>query len=169
MEVKFGSNKHEVLKELKILGRNCYQRMHKTFNELVLEGYITTDKKVTQKGLDKIANIEKDKNWSEKGLVNAVASPTGGYSSYIYKIRAIELGLIYIDNRDVFIITEKGKRWLKERAINVLQKYKLDIWIIVDLMPYVEDISILPGYLTSDYDFIRDPAKKRFDELKGES
>jgi hypothetical protein len=159
MEIKFKSELHEKLKEFKIsrgLGTN-------TIEALVSSKYI----ELTQKGLDALVEIEKGKVWDEKNLVKAVVSPNGGYAPDIYKLQAIELGLIDVDLSHNLFTTEKGKQWLKERAINVLQKYKLDLWIIAYLMEYVEDIAILPTYLTSDYDFIRDRALKRFNELQG--
>jgi SPX domain protein involved in polyphosphate accumulation len=87
----------------------------------------------------------------------------------MYKLRAIELGLLAKDSKDWLRLTEEGRNWLKERTEDALKKYKLDFSVITVLMGYINDVSILPSYLTSIDEDVRNAAKKRYDELKGDN
>jgi len=161
-EVKFGSAEYIVLKELKVLGFYFYYHSLFTIGNLIHRGYILVNT-ITQKGLDKLETIEKDKNWCERSLILTLVY----FTSNVYRLHAVELGLLIW--QDGYKLTEKGKKYLYENVNIAFSKWKYS-WHHVDyLLPYVTDISILPSYLASDHKHISDAAKKRYDELKGKN
>jgi hypothetical protein len=168
VDIKFGSIKHQILKEFKILDITFMYHVPVKIKELTKYEYVCNNK-ITQKGIDKLLEIEKDKSWSEKCLINTLTWPHGSFSVYMYKLRAIELGLLAKDSKDWLRLTEEGRNWLKERTEDALKKYKLDFSVITVLMGYINDVSILPSYLTSIDEDVRNAAKKRYDELKGDN
>ena len=158
--IKFGSIKYIVLKELKVLGFYFSRHTTTTIGNLIHSGHMLTST-ITQKGLDELETIEKDKNWSERNLILTLVY----FTSLVYKLRAVELGLLVWQGE--YKLTEKGKIYLYENVNIALSKWKY-LWYQVDcLLPYVTDVSILPSYLVSNRTNTSEAAKKRYDELKG--
>jgi predicted transcriptional regulator len=162
VDIKFNSEKHLILKELKACGC-CRFYNNPSEQELRLGKYIFKDN-ITQKGLDKLAELEKDKVWMEKSLILAVVY----WATNLYRLQAVELGLL-IKKDNTYSVTEKGHQYLNENIDKALLKYKFPYYQLKHLLKYVNDISILPTYLVHDTNEIRIAAQKRFDELKGEN
>jgi len=158
VNIKFNSQKHLILKELKACSY-CKLYNNPSEQELWLGNYIFKDN-ITQKGLDKLAEIEKNKVWSKKSLILALVY----WATELYRLHAVELGLL-IKKGNSYDLTEKGKRYLYENINTALVKYKYSDYEINKLMLYVTDVAILPIYLVHKNNTVRIAAKKRFDEL----
>jgi hypothetical protein len=169
---------HETLMELKNFGDTRY-RMPQTWLNLRALGYVEHDMdrgyKITQRGIDNLDVINKNAKWKEKDLIKVVVStliPVPRFQQlFLYQQYTTFLGLINRSNSSKFVkffLTDKGKEWLKEKANN-MYNYKLSDDVRICLINYVTDVSILPIYLASNHEHVRNVAKKRYNELKGET
>ena len=177
-DIEFGGKYHNWLVQLDIYPKTIFSISPESLIQMYELGLLVNDD-ISKKGRDTL-NTLRELGPKSKGIVRTVKTVTALATLRENKFYPVNIGFGFVDwlkYKDYITgfnfnciedITDTGKKYMEDNVEEVLESkfYKSNYSSYINyLIPFLP-MKLLTVFLTSDNEYVRELAQKRFDELK---